>query len=269
MDAGVFGLKDKVAMVVGGGRGMGRSSSLWLAQAGCHVSVIDFDDDLGQKVSQEVKDLGRKSVHVHADVSKVSECQKMVAESVKKLGKVDVVVNIVGGSMKKMAVDFTEAEYDQVQVLNAKYVFFTNQAFAKHAMETKHGGSIVNISSISGYDSSPYHSTYGIAKAGLINLTKSLATEWGPHGIRINSIAPGSIATPKAAGDYATMPERRKRLEEIVPLRRFGTTDEIAKVVLFFASDLSSYVTGQTIPVDGGRTALYKYWMASEAGQVV
>ena len=263
MDLDVFDLQEKTALIVGGGRGIGRSSSLTLARAGCNVAVADNDETRGEAVAQEVRDLGRKATHISADVLDTANVRRMVADSVDRLGKVDIVVSVVGGGIKKMALEFTEEEWDLQHKLNLKHVFFTCQTFAKHIIDRSGTGSIIVISSISGYDSSPYHAPYGAAKAGLVNLTKSLATEWGPHGIRINAIAPGSIATPKATDNFAAMAGRRKALEDILPLRRFGSTDEIAKAVLFFASNLSSYVTGQTLPVDGGRTALYKYWMAS------
>jgi NAD(P)-dependent dehydrogenase (short-subunit alcohol dehydrogenase family) len=148
--------------------------------------------------------------------------------------------------------DYPESLWDEQFAVNVKYVFFACQAAAKAMIARGRGGCIVNLASISGVGNSPGHVAYGAAKAGLMNLTRSLAVEWAEHGIRVNAVAPGATATPRIAGWYDANPELAENFYAAVPLGRIGRTDDIANAVVFMASDLSAYVTGQTLVVDGG-----------------
>lgn len=250
---------------MGGGRGIGRSTSLILAHAGCDVGVADINSERGESVVAEARSLGSNAEFIRADVSTTTGSRQMVSDCIRILGKVDIVANIVGGAgetpaPQAPALDYTETDWDMVQQINTKYVFFVCQTAARHIIERQGTGSFINLASINGWESSPNMVAYGVAKAGIINLTKTLATEWGSYGIRVNAISPAAISTPRTRAAFGD-PEFMAKLSAVIPLQRHGATDEIAAAVLFLASDLSSFITGQTIPVDGGRTAAYRGWV--------
>ncbi len=263
MDASIFGLKDKVAIVVGGGLGIGRSSSLILADAGAHVTVVDVIQERAEAVAKEVRGLGRKALPVVIDARRRDQVEQMVQRTLRELGRVDVLVNVPTWNVWNRLEDFKEEDWDAVMEGALKYVFLTCAAAARAMIAQKIPGSLVSIASISGVDSAPYHAAYGAAKAGIIQLAKTMAVEWGPYGIRVNAIAPGSVKTPRAQAH--TTPERDKQLSEAIPLGRRAETDDIARAVLFFASNLASYVTGETLLVDGGVMCNYSLPMESHA----
>ncbi|OCC25069.1 hypothetical protein MB02_04340 [Croceicoccus estronivorus] len=249
----LFGLEGKKALVVGGGRGMGESTALHLAQAGCDVAVLDNAKERAELVADQVAKLGRRSMPVVADILDEDSVKKAVAEVEAELGGLDVLVTIVGQALFKPLLETSLDEWDSEQARNLRYVFVTAKTVAQSMIARGTGGSIVCVGSIDGVVGAPLHAAYGAAKAGLMHLVKSMAAEWGRDGIRVNSVAPGSITTPR-------LPETPESLailkNSVVPLGRPGTTDEIAGAALFLASSLSNYVTGHTLLVDGG-------WMAA------
>ena len=252
MDRSIFGLEDKVAIIAGGGQGIGRSSALLLAGAGAHTTIVDIEPSRGEAVVAEVEALGAKAIHVNADLVTPAGAEAVVKETVDRLGDVDVLVNIIAKNMWSNVEDFTPEQWDEIQGGTVRYVFLTATAAARAMMARGHGGRIVSIASMSGIAGAPRHAAYGAAKAGLIHLTKSMAVEWGPKNIRVNAIAPGSVMTPRAIAN--TPPGRDETLKSVIPMARRGVPDDIGRAVLFFASDLSDYVTGQTLVVDGGVT---------------
>jgi NAD(P)-dependent dehydrogenase (short-subunit alcohol dehydrogenase family) len=255
---GRFGLTGKVVLLIGGGgeggQGMGPAIATAVASLGADVAVVDRDVDRAEVVAGRVRAAGRRSVAIAADVTETAQIADVVQRTVGEFGGVDVLVNVVGIAQMAATLDYPESLWDEQFAVNVKYVFFACQAAAKAMIEQGRGGCIVNLASISGVGNSPGHVAYGAAKAGLMNLTRSLAVEWAEHGIRVNAVAPGATATPRIAGWYDANPELAESFYAAVPLGRIGQTDDIANAVVFMASDLSAYVTGQTLVVDGGLT---------------
>ncbi|UCG83212.1 MAG: SDR family oxidoreductase [Dehalococcoidia bacterium] len=245
-------LSDRVAVVAGGGRGIGRSSSLILAQAGASVVVVDIEAERANAVATEIGDSGGRAIPVIADVRESRQVESIVQAALGEYGQIDILVNIIGLASWAPALDMSEEVWDADLVLNLKYVWLCSRAVARVMVEQGRKGSIINICSISGMTAAPSHAAYGSAKAGLVGLTRSLAVEWARYYIRVNAIAPGSMKTPRIMDMIKAAPEIEEAQANRVPLGRWGTTEDVAGAVLFLASDLSDYVTGQTIVVDGG-----------------
>jgi len=245
-------LGDRVAIVAGGGRGIGRSSSLILAEAGAGVVVVDIDRERANAVVREIGDSGGRAIPVVADVRESRQVDSVVQAALGEFGHIDALVNIIGLASWAPALDMSEEVWDADLVLNLKYVWLCSRAVARVMVEQGRKGSIINTCSISGMTAAPSHAAYGSAKAGLVGLTRSLAVEWARYYIRVNAIAPGSMKTPRIMEMIKAAPEIEEAQANRVPLGRWGTTEDIAGAVLFLASDLSDYITGQTIVVDGG-----------------
>jgi len=245
-------LGDRVAIVAGGGRGIGRSTSLILAEAGAGVVVVDIDRERANAVVREIGDSGGRAIPVVADVRESRQVDSVVQAAMGEFGHIDALVNIIGLASWAPALDMSEEVWDADLVLNLKYVWLCSRAVAKVMVEQGRKGSIINTCSISGMTAAPSHAAYGSAKAGLVGLTRSLAVEWARYYIRVNAIAPGSMKTPRIMEMIKAAPEIEEAQANRVPLGRWGTTEDIAGAVLFLASDLSDYITGQTIVVDGG-----------------
>ncbi len=254
--AAILGLQDKVALINGGGQGIGRSSALLLATAGAHVAVVDTVPDLGQGVVEEVKALGRRAAYLNINLLDDAGVAGLIPAVLRELGGLDVVVNVVGRPLWRATHEMSLDEWDGQFRLNLDYIFRSSQEAYTYWRDRGRGGSIVSISSGSGTEASPGHAAYGAAKAALIQLTETLGVEWAPSGVRVNAIAPGSIRTPRSVS--RTPPEMEAQIVEQIPAGRRGESGDIGKVVLFLASELSSYVTGQTIIVDGG--AMVNNW---------
>jgi 2-deoxy-D-gluconate 3-dehydrogenase len=245
----LFGLEGKKALVIGGGQGMGESSARLLAQAGCDVAIVDVLADRAERVAGVVRELGRKGAAIVADVLTDAGAVHAAAEAERQMGQVDVLVTIVGQALFTPIVDMSPDDWDYDQRRNMRYFFVVGREIAKSMIARGAGGSMVCIASTDGIQAAPFHASYGAAKAGLIQLVKTMAVEWAVHGIRVNAIAPGSIATPRLPDSEA---HRAAMKASLVPMERSGTTDDIAKAVLFLASDMSNYTTGHTLLVDGG-----------------
>jgi NAD(P)-dependent dehydrogenase (short-subunit alcohol dehydrogenase family) len=252
----ILGLQGKKALINGGGQGIGRSSALLLATAGADVAIVDNVPELGQAVVEEIKGLGRKSALLDINLLDDSQMTRLVPAVVQELGGLDVVINVVGRPLWRATHEMTLDEWDGQFRLNLDYIFRSSQEAFRYWRDRGRGGSIVSISSGSGTEASPGHAAYGAAKAALIQLTQTLGVEWAAQGVRVNAIAPGSIRTPRSVS--RTPAEMEAKIIEKVPMGRRGESDDIGKVVLFLASEMSSYVTGQTIIVDGG--AMIENW---------
>ena len=249
----MFDLKNKVAVVTGARRGMGRTHALTLAKAGAKVVVSDISAEDCQKVVEEIANVGGEAMAIKCDISKKSEVDKMIADTVKKFGKIDILVNNAGIAQFKPFLELTEEEWDKTIDVNLKGYFLCSQAAAREMAKQK-SGVIINIASIAmgqvgvGFLNLAH---YCASKGGIVGLTEELALELAPHNIRINAIAPGVIETP--------MVDPLKSSKEVmdatlarVPMRRMGQPQDISNAVLFLASDESSYMTGSTVVVDGG-----------------
>jgi 3-oxoacyl-[acyl-carrier protein] reductase len=253
----MFGLAGKVALVVGGGLGLGDSAARYLAQAGCAIAVVDIDAERAEVVARNVRELGGTAIALVADVLDENEVARVIAEVEVELGGLDVVVSIVGASKFGGVLEFTPEDWDRDHARNLRYFFFLCQAAARSFVRRRVKGVIVGIATAGGYGSMPFRSAYGAAKAGLMHLVKSLAVELGEYGVRVNAVAPGMTVTPRTA---ARMTAQATQTEVAhIPLGRLGAPDDIGKAVLFFASDLAGHVTGATLPVDGGATVTPNY----------
>jgi NAD(P)-dependent dehydrogenase (short-subunit alcohol dehydrogenase family) len=247
-----FKLDGKVAIVWGGGQGMGERSALRLAEAGCDVTVVDVEIDRAERVCAQIRELGRRAFAHVADITREDQVIATVAASDKELGPVDSMVTVVGMAFWADLVDVTEEIWEKSFDVNLKSFFYTARAVANSLRKSAKPGSIVGVGSVSGLQSAQNHGPYGAAKAGLVNLVRTMAVEWGPQ-IRVNAIAPGAIRTPRLNWTEESLEIFRNR----IGLGRPGETDEIGKAALFLVSDLSSYITGHTLPVDGGWMAEY------------
>ena len=252
MSNSVFGLEGKNALVIGGGQGMGESTVMQLANAGANVTVLDLELSRAEAVAAKVKALGRKSWAVSADVLNDAALKAVIAKADADMGGIDAMASIIGMAGWSRLVDMSEETWDMDQNRNLRYFFIAAREVAKTMLKRKKPGSIVCITSIDGVRSAPYHASYGAAKAGLVSLVKSMSIEWGEAGIRVNAVAPGAIVTPRIPEGNV---ERERAMTQGVPMHRRGTTDDIGKAALFFLSAQSSYVTGQTLAVDGGYLA--------------
>ena len=253
----MFELKNKVAVITGARRGMGRTHAILFAEAGAKVLVSDISQEDCQKVVDEIRAKGGEAQAVKCDISKKDEVENMIKQAVDKWGKIDILVNNAGIVEFKPFVDITEADWDKTLNINLKGYFLCTQAAAKEMIKQR-SGVIVNIASIAmgqigiGF---PGIVHYCASKGGIVAMTQALAGELAPYNIRINTIAPGAIDTPMAASTK----DNEKVLEGTVariPLHRMGKPEEISSAALFLASEASSYMTGATVVVDGGWVAV-------------
>ncbi|HWU95340.1 MAG TPA: glucose 1-dehydrogenase [Sphingomonas sp.] len=244
-------LKDKVAIVTGGGRDIGKSVSLQLAAQGAKVAVnYRSDAAAAQATVAEIEAAGGIAILVQADVTKPADVQKLVDETTAAFGeRVDVLVNVAGGMVaRKTLADMDEAFFDHVMELNLKSAFLVTKAVLPHLGE---GSAIVNLSSLAGRDGGgPGASIYATAKGALMTFTRSLAKELGPQGVRVNALCPGLIGT--SFHDTFSKPEGRKAVAGNTPLRREGHPDEVASAVVFLASNDSAFLTGVNMDINGG-----------------
>jgi NAD(P)-dependent dehydrogenase (short-subunit alcohol dehydrogenase family) len=247
----LFGLEGKRIVVLGGGLGMGEATVRLLASLGCALAVVDMDPDRAERVAADIAQSGGTALAVSADVTDDAALVAAMARIEQELGPLDGMAAIVGMASFSPLLEMSLEAWDTDHRRNLRYFFVAAREAARSLIQRQAPGSLVCVASMDGIRSAPYHASYGAAKAGLINLVKSMALEWSPHGVRINAVAPGGIITPRFPFGGEAERERMK----VVPMGRRGEVEEIAKAVAFFLSDLASYVTGQTLAVDGGCTA--------------
>jgi 3-oxoacyl-[acyl-carrier protein] reductase len=245
-----LGLTGKAALVAGAGQGIGRACALALAEAGARVACVDNDRGRAEAVAAEVGGLA-----LVVDARQRSEVEGAVATTVAELGALDVCVDIIGEARWGRMLDFTDEDWDASFDLVLRHVFLFGQAAGRAMVDSGTGGAFVAVASVSGLTGAPNHGPYGAAKAGLMALVKTLALELAASQVRVNAVAPGAVLTPRVLERLS--PERRVESAKAIPLGRQAEPEEIAKAVTFLASDLASYVTGQTLVVDGGATAQF------------
>ncbi len=246
-----FDLTGKVALVTGGTKGIGRALSLGLASAGADVVVVSRHQDQCGAVAEEVRSLGQRGLGIAADVSSVTDAERVVSETVRTLGGLHVLVNNAGVNSVQAANMVREDDWNKVIEINLKAVFFWSQAAAKE-MITAGKGKIINISSVGGVIGESKMAAYAASKAGVISLTKSLAREWGRYNIQVNGLGPGYVLTEM--NEEALKDEKVfNSIVSTIPLRRIGKVDDLIGPAVFLASTASDFVTGHTLFVDGGR----------------
>lgn len=241
-------LKDKVALVTGGGRGIGKAIVLALAREGADIVACDINLENLKEVANEIEKLGRRVLALKTDVSKASEVNELIKIALDKFTKIDILVNNAGITRDNLILRMSEEDWDQVIDINLKGAFNCLKAVARPMMKQR-SGRIINIASVVGMMGNPGQANYAASKAGIIGLTKSAAKELAPREINVNAIAPGFIKTAmtEALGD-----EIKERLTSRIPLKRLGEVTDVANLVVFLASDDASYITGEVIKVDGG-----------------
>ena len=242
-------LEGKVALITGAARGIGKAIALRMAAEGADIAFTDLViDEIGQETEKEIADLGVKCKGYASNAADFAQTEAVVAQVKEEFGHIDILVNNAGITKDGLMLRMTEAQWDAVINVNLKSAFNFIHALVPIMMRQR-GGSIINMASVVGVHGNAGQSNYAASKAGLIALAKSVAQEMGSRGIRANAIAPGFIDT---AMTQALPEEVCKEWAQRIPLRRGGTVDDIANVAIFLASDMSSYVTGQVIQVDGG-----------------
>ena len=250
---GLLRLDGHRAVVLGAGQGIGRQGAHALAAVGARVACVDLDGDLAADIATEVDGLA-----VVGDATRRVDIERIFAEAISGLGGLDAIVDIIGMARYAALVDLTDEDWDWHQDIVLRHAFYTMQLGGR-ALAGR-GGSMVFVASVSAITSAPQHAAYGAAKAGLMSLVRTAAVELGPQGVRVNAVAPGVVWTPRVSvylGD-----EGLERNRANTPLRRVAQPADIAAVMLFLVSDLSSYVTGQTLVVDGGVGTKFPYPMA-------
>ncbi len=259
--SGLLGLEGKKILVLGGGLGMGEATVRLIAAHGAHVAVVDREIERAQMVVQDVIAAGGTASAFSFDVLDDAALVAGIAGIERDFGPLDGMASIIGMAAWGLLVDMDMATWDEDQDRNLRYFFLAAREVARSMMARKAAGSIVCVASVDGMRSAPHHGAYGAAKAGLINLVRTMAAEWSPYNIRANIVAPGPIVTPRIPhrGDA----EERKMMVN-VPMHRRGTVEDIAKAIAFFLSDMSPYVTGQTLAVDGGSLATNPFFPLAE-----
>ena len=252
----LFDLTGKVALVTGASSGIGAATAAVLAELGAKVALGYYRNEEGAtKVCRAIVDAGGTAITIKADVRKAAEAQPLIDRVTTELGPIDILINNAGSLVKRIAIaDLTEEIWDDIMDLNLKSVAFVTKA-AMPGMIARKRGSVVNIVSIAGRNGGgPGAGPYSSSKGGLITLTKSLAKELAPHGIRVNAVSPGVIDTP--FHEVFSTPEMIANIVKTIPLGRVGTSMECATVIAFLASDAAAYVVGETIEVNGGQLML-------------
>ncbi len=250
-------LSGKVALITGGGAGIGRGIAIGFAEFGADVAILDADADAASTVADLVRAKGRKALAILADVTNRAAVRGAVAQIIRELGRLDILVNNAGGTRPLPLLDMVDKQLDKRIDLNLTSLFVTTQAAAKAMVMAGQGGAIINIASIEGLRAAPYHAVYAACKAGMVNFTRTAALELGGHGIRVNCIAPDVVFTEAMARNspFARAPEFKKAHARYFPLGRAGNFDDCAGAAVFLASPMASYITGTTINVDGGTFA--------------
>ncbi|MEX2738337.1 MAG: SDR family NAD(P)-dependent oxidoreductase [Candidatus Wukongarchaeota archaeon] len=247
----MFDLTGKVAIVTGASRGLGRGMAIGLAKAGANVVVTDILDT--KETVDEVKKLGREALGIKVNVTKKSDVEAMVQQTLEKFGMVDILVNNAGILRIEPTEDMKEEDWDKVLAINLKGQFLCAREVGKHMIKQK-SGKIINMSSIAGKFGNPQSAAYNASKAGVILLTKTLAIDWGKHNIQVNAICPGAFYTPMTEESFKDE-NLVQMIKTSVPLGRYGEPEDLVGTVIYLASEASNYVTGHALVVDGGWTA--------------
>jgi NAD(P)-dependent dehydrogenase (short-subunit alcohol dehydrogenase family) len=252
--------KDKVAMITGSARGLGKEIARLFAEEGANISISDIDKESIKKTEENFKSAGFKVVSTKTDISNPLDIKEMIDVTIREFGKIDYLINNAGLSFQKPMMDIVWEDFDPIINVNIKGTFFVLQNVAKKMIERNQGGSIVNIASLAGSGGRPLYIPYAASKAAVMNITQSVAKELAKYDIRVNSVSPGNINTEMFINCAKNVAKTgNTNLEDVldewgkrIPLKHFAEPDEIAKVALFLCSDDASYITGQIINVCGG-----------------
>ena len=241
-------LKDRVALITGGARGIGRDMALLFAQEGSDIAICDVNQEALDATRKEIEALGRRAEGFVVDVTNLAQVEDMINKILDKFQKIDILVNNAGITRDSLIVRMSEKDFDSVIAVNLKGTFNCTKSVSKVMMKQRYG-KIISIASIIGIMGNAGQANYAASKAGIIGLTKSVAKELASRNVNVNAIAPGFIETDMTA---KLADDVKSQMLTLIPLNRFGKAIDVAKAALFLASDTSSYITGQVIQVDGG-----------------
>jgi NAD(P)-dependent dehydrogenase (short-subunit alcohol dehydrogenase family) len=249
-----FRLDGKIAFVTGAGRGLGRAGALALAGAGADAVLVSRTRSQLEETAGLVEKLGRKALVATADTRSGQDVEAAVQTAVNAFGRIDILFNNAGTNIRKNVVDMLDEDWHTIMDTNVKGAFLVARAVARQ-MVRQLSGTIINMSSMSAISAEPTKAVYAASKGAIALLTKGMALELAPHGIRVNAIAPGYMLTSLVKGGLDADPERKKRVLARIPLGRLGEPEEIGGALVFLASDAARYITGATLTIDGGWTA--------------
>lgn len=254
-------LAGKVAVITGGGQGIGRTIALTFAREGADVVIYDVNLDPARKVADEIVSLGRRALAIECDVSKSKQVSQATRQVLDKFKRIDILVNNAGVAVTEpvSAEDIPEASWDRMIDINLKGQFLCSQTIGRHMIEQRRG-KIINMASSFAHTPFRHSAAYAASKGGVLSLTRALAVDWGPFNINVNAISPGRTETEMTRDDKQA-PELAKARAAKIPLKRINQTQDIASAALFLASSESDNITGQTIVVDGGATALHSAYI--------
>lgn len=249
-------LSGKVALVTGSGNGIGRQTALALAYGGANVVIADIDWAAAERVRRQIVENGGNAMAIKADVTQKDDVKRLFSQIETAFGKLDILVNNVGGTIRKPTIEFTEDEWDSVVNVNLKTVFLCSQQAGRFMLKQK-AGVVINISSIHGLGGISRRNPYATSKTAINSFTKTLACEWALDGVRVNAIAPGYISTENLEKAFEQGVLSREDMIRRTPMNCLGTPEDIADAVLFLASDKAKFITGITLYVDGGYSAYH------------
>jgi NAD(P)-dependent dehydrogenase (short-subunit alcohol dehydrogenase family) len=251
-----FNLHDQVIVITGGAQGIGAACAERLSRDGAAVALWDIDDARGRGLAQQLVDQGRRALYVRCNVADAKSVRQALAQTLATFDRVDGLINNAGIFKAADFLDITEADWDAVLDVNLKGAFLVGQAVARAMVAAGHGGAIVHMSSVNGLMAIPNIASYNVSKGGINQLTRVMALSLAPHRIRVNAVAPGTIATDLAKNAVLGSEAAKQRILSRTPLQRLGEPAEVADVAAFLLSSASSYMTGEIVYVDGGRLAL-------------
>lgn len=250
-----YGLDGKVCLITGGAQGIGEACARLFLEQGARVVIVDVDKEKGQALASQLQQQGHEILFLASDVGNKVEVDAVIAQVLAQHGRLDVLVSNAGIFKAAPFLEVSESDFDEVLRVNLKGAFLVGQAAAR-VMKEKGGGAIVHMSSVNAVMAIPEIASYNVSKGGLNQLTRAMALALADDGIRVNAVAPGTIATELASKAVLTSDDARNKILGRTPMKRLGNPSEVAHVVAFLASDAASYITGEVITVDGGRMAL-------------
>jgi NAD(P)-dependent dehydrogenase (short-subunit alcohol dehydrogenase family) len=250
-----YGIGGKVCLITGGAQGIGEACARLFLEQGAKVVIVDIDNERGQSLASQLQQQGHEILFIASDIGNKVEVDAVIKQVISQHGRLDVLVSNAGIFKAAPFLEVSESDFDEVLRVNLKGAFLMGQAAAR-VMKDQGGGAIVHMSSVNGVLAIPEIASYNVSKGGLNQLTRAMALALADDGIRVNAVAPGTIATELASKAVLTSDEARNKILGRTPMKRLGSPSEIAHVVAFLASDAASYITGEVITVDGGRMAL-------------